>query len=329
MIVIFLLIAMVIKLADAKTIGINTDLSMYPSLIRGVDRYVGDSISPRELYQIYGKFKSSGISPVLGYAIMLQESGMRPNAINLNTNGTYDYGAWQINSKNLFSWRFRMNKYTSHNVFDPVQASDMAIETLKWCKSVYGYSWNMVECYNKGGRAKGKTDYRKAVKQKIASAVNVLKTQIAGIIGGMPAFAEASLPQEDSVDMPEKHIKKMFDVIGDGSNMIRLRRPDGSEVVMKLDERVGEVVGMTIPKGQAGQGATMDLSPSNVDPKPSVNKLLFALSTVIYVVFTGYLLFMAGMNLRNGELMYFMIDLIMWFILSGVMYTLLQKMRVF
>lgn len=328
-IILMLLLQATDAVLAAKFINPLTDISQYPSLIKGVDRYTTDKTEATQLYHIYGKCRQSGINPLLCFAIMQQESAMKPNAVNLNTNNTYDYGAWQVNSSNLSRWRFGQNRYLSHNVFDPVQEADMALEVLKSCKAKFGYSWEMVECYNKGYRINGRVDYRVSVKSKVASVFNTVKSMLAGFFGGTPAFADMPMPSNEPIQEPKEHIKKIIDITGNGTNNIRLRRPDGSEVVISLDEKTNEVVGMTVPSGSASQPVPLDLSPSNVDPKPASNKIIFVLSVVIYVVFTGYLLFMAAMNLRNAEFMYFMLDVILWFILSGVMYMLLQKMRVF
>jgi soluble lytic murein transglycosylase-like protein len=87
-----------------------------------------------------------GVPPALARAIAMQESGMRPNVVSKNSNGSFDIGLMQINS----SWLPRLK-----------QAGFSAVDLLDACKNAYvgnwimaqniaqlGYTWNAIGAYN-------------------------------------------------------------------------------------------------------------------------------------------------------------------------------------
>lgn len=87
-----------------------------------------------------------GISPHLLYAISKGESSFNPQAINRNTNGTYDYGLMQINS----SWEPTLRKLGIpwDNLAEPCTNVMVGAWVLSQCIRDYGYTWSAVGCYN-------------------------------------------------------------------------------------------------------------------------------------------------------------------------------------
>jgi len=101
--------------------------------------------------------KSYRINPLIVYAIIKTESGFNPYAIGKNKNGTYDIGLMQINS----SWLPFLRKYgyTVNHLFDPCINAKVGTWVLAKCINKYGYNWKAVDCYNKGKKATGRSEY--------------------------------------------------------------------------------------------------------------------------------------------------------------------------
>lgn len=99
-----------------------------------------------------------GVSPSLLYAIAKVESNFNPNAINKNTNGSYDYGIMQINSSHY--------KTLGHDIWlslsDPCTNIKVGAWVLSECIKRYGNTWKAVGCYNASSEHK-----RAAYAQKI------------------------------------------------------------------------------------------------------------------------------------------------------------------
>jgi soluble lytic murein transglycosylase-like protein len=102
------------------------------------------------------------ISPLLLYAIAHQESNLKPNAINYNTNGSYDYGIMQINS----SWYSVLGHDAWLHLSDPCYNIHVGAWILSGCINKYGYNWNAVGCYNSNYRDK-RNKYAKKIMRKI------------------------------------------------------------------------------------------------------------------------------------------------------------------
>lgn len=101
-----------------------------------------------ELYQI---------NPYLLYTIAKVESGLNPGAIGRNKNGTIDIGLMQINS----SWIPILRKYgiNGYSLFDPCQNILVGAWILRQCIYAYGETWQAIDCYNKGKKAKHNSQY--------------------------------------------------------------------------------------------------------------------------------------------------------------------------
>jgi len=100
------------------------------------------------------------VNPKLLYAIAIVESGLNPKAVNKNKNGTKDYGMFQINEDNL-----KRLGFSREIALDPCKSAYIAGYLLKVCVGRFGLSWQAIDCYNKGYKAKGYTKYvRKVLK---------------------------------------------------------------------------------------------------------------------------------------------------------------------
>ena len=98
------------------------------------------------------------VNPKLLYAIAVVESGLNPRAVNVNKDGSKDFGMFQINQ-----WNLRKLGFTKKTAFDPCKSAYIAGYVLKQCVNRYGYTWKAIDCYNKGGRAKGLSRYVRKV----------------------------------------------------------------------------------------------------------------------------------------------------------------------
>lgn len=85
-----------------------------------------------------------GISPELLRAIAEVESNYNPNAINYNSNGSYDFGLMQINS----AWARTLGMDNWLRLGDPCFNVMVGAWVLAQCIDRYGYTWEAVGCYN-------------------------------------------------------------------------------------------------------------------------------------------------------------------------------------
>ncbi len=85
-----------------------------------------------------------GISPEILYNIASVESSFNPAAVNVNANGSYDYGLMQINS----SWAKTIGLKRWQSLSDPCTNVKTGAWILAQCLSRYGYTWQGIGCYN-------------------------------------------------------------------------------------------------------------------------------------------------------------------------------------
>lgn len=95
-----------------------------------------------------------GLSPRLLRSIAMVESGCRPSAVHVNTNGSTDFGMMQVNS----SWIGKLGLDTGRLLRDPCYNVMTGAGILRQCVDRYGYSWEAVGCYNASSRDK-RVDY--------------------------------------------------------------------------------------------------------------------------------------------------------------------------
>jgi hypothetical protein len=84
------------------------------------------------------------INPQILRAIAKVESNFNPAAINMNTNGTYDFGLMQINS----SWAATIGKERWKELGDACTNVKTGAWILSMCMNKYGYTWKAIGCYN-------------------------------------------------------------------------------------------------------------------------------------------------------------------------------------
>ena len=89
------------------------------------------------------------VDPYLLYAIANVESGMNPNAIGQNNDGTRDVGLTQINSSHFSELeRKGINEYRL--ITEPCTSIMVGASILSGMINIYGYNWEAVGAYNAG-----------------------------------------------------------------------------------------------------------------------------------------------------------------------------------
>lgn len=105
------------------------------------------------------------LPPELLVSIAKQESGLRPDAINKNANGSYDYGVMQINS----CWAKTLGPELWASLGDPCTNVKVGAWILRKCIDDYGYNWRAIGCYN--SRTPGKNEaYARRIAAKLAES---------------------------------------------------------------------------------------------------------------------------------------------------------------
>ncbi|MFP2344633.1 type III secretion system invasion protein IagB [Enterobacter ludwigii] len=89
------------------------------------------------------------VDPYLLYAIAQVESGMNPNAVGWNQDGSRDVGLMQINSTH-FSELQRQGIDENRLVTEPCTSIMVGASILSKMMNVYGYNWEAVGAYNAG-----------------------------------------------------------------------------------------------------------------------------------------------------------------------------------
>ncbi|HMK43159.1 MAG TPA: lytic transglycosylase domain-containing protein, partial [Dissulfurispiraceae bacterium] len=94
--------------------------------------------------------KKYELSADLLRAIARTESGMRANAVNRNSNGSFDIGVMQINS----FWFPKFGLTADQLKSDPCLNVMTGADILSRCVKSHGYTWEAVGCYNAYSHAK-------------------------------------------------------------------------------------------------------------------------------------------------------------------------------
>lgn len=90
--------------------------------------------------------KEYNLSPTLLQSIGKHESGLNPNTVHWNTNGTYDFGIMGINT--VHEPELRRLGIPWQSLADPCTNVRVGAWILSKCIAKYGYSWEGVGCYN-------------------------------------------------------------------------------------------------------------------------------------------------------------------------------------
>ncbi|MFN3598420.1 MAG: lytic transglycosylase domain-containing protein [Aquificaceae bacterium] len=110
------------------------------------------------------------VDPILLIAITKGESNFNPRAVNINRNGTRDYGIMQINSYWLEKY-----KIPKEWIFEPCYNIHFGAMVLRRCMDKYSSINLAIDCYNKGERAKGNTPYVERVLRNYKRYYTMLK----------------------------------------------------------------------------------------------------------------------------------------------------------
>ncbi|MDQ3232865.1 MAG: lytic transglycosylase domain-containing protein [Pseudobdellovibrionaceae bacterium] len=112
--------------------------------------------------------KRYNVNPWLLYSIAQQESSLKPNARNANSNGTYDLGLMQINS---IWFKELKEKYgiSEKQLLDPCVSIHIGAWILAQNIARHGSTWEAVGAYNAGSSKRTKRiryEYAKAIQNR-------------------------------------------------------------------------------------------------------------------------------------------------------------------
>jgi len=100
-----------------------------------------------------------GVPYEILYAVAKVESGLRPGAVNVNKNGSRDWGLMQIND----FWVDRLG-LDRRMLFNEHYNAQVGAYVLRYCIEQTKDIWKALECYHGGeARAKGYGDYARKV----------------------------------------------------------------------------------------------------------------------------------------------------------------------
>jgi soluble lytic murein transglycosylase-like protein len=93
-----------------------------------------------------------GISPAILWTIAKEESNFDHTAVNLNKNGTYDFGLMQINSW----WANILGPETWSELGEPCYNVKVGAWILSRCIQEHGRTWEAIGCYHSRGERRKK-----------------------------------------------------------------------------------------------------------------------------------------------------------------------------
>jgi soluble lytic murein transglycosylase-like protein len=134
---------------------------------------------------------SAGIDPAIALAVAQTESGFNPNAVNTaNTNGTTDYGVFQINSSNLASLGL------TSNPLDPQANINAGVGLLAQLLNQYnGDVQSALWAYNAGPGAVANGNLPASTANYISTVTNAI-TQFGG---ALPSSTDTDASSSDTV----------------------------------------------------------------------------------------------------------------------------------
>lgn len=125
-----------IALVFAATISVSVFLYVQPAT---------PTTNPSDPYCFELTSKQSGIPAALLKAMSFVESRHKTDAINVNTDGSIDYGHMQINSL----WVSQIGE-TFLDLNDPCFCTKVGAYVLLDCINRHGYNADAISCYNTG-----------------------------------------------------------------------------------------------------------------------------------------------------------------------------------
>ncbi|QWK19369.1 MAG: lytic transglycosylase domain-containing protein [Hydrogenobacter thermophilus] len=95
------------------------------------------------------------VDPYLLVSIAKVESNFNPQAVNINRNGSVDYGIMQINSYWLYYYRIPMEW-----IKNPCYNIHFGAMVLRRCMDANGNNLSLaIDCYNRGSKANAESQY--------------------------------------------------------------------------------------------------------------------------------------------------------------------------
>jgi soluble lytic murein transglycosylase-like protein len=85
-----------------------------------------------------------GINPMVLRSIAKVESNTKPDAVNKNSNGTFDVGLMQINT----IWKTTLGEDRWRYLGEACFNTKTGAWILAMCLDKYGYNWKAIGCYN-------------------------------------------------------------------------------------------------------------------------------------------------------------------------------------
>lgn len=112
---------------------------------------LGQTYSTQQIQQmVTSAANAAGIPPSVALGVASHESGFNPNATNLNTNGTTDYGVMQLNSATV-------QTLNVSNPLDPQQNINAGVGLLAKYYQQYGNWSDALQAYASGPGSVGST----------------------------------------------------------------------------------------------------------------------------------------------------------------------------
>ena len=153
-----------------------------------------------------------GVPPQLALAVASHESGFNPNATNLNTNGTTDYGVMQLNSTTV-------QTLGVSNPLDPQQNIDAGVQLLaKYYQQYGGNEESVLQAYSEGPGGVGTEDA--TTSQFIAYVENYTPQPGIDLTGSAVASAPPTMtaPSSPGLDLTDTTDDTTDDGLDDSSD---------------------------------------------------------------------------------------------------------------
>lgn len=134
---------------------------------------------------------------------------------------------------------------------------------------------------------------------------------------------------EENIKSMNEYIKRGLKTINNGQKpSVKFNIGGGKYLIMTFDENSHLPTSyIKTETPMSDKGVELKASDGNDVAGGSLPKIIFALSSVIYVIFSAYFLFLTGYNIRYGNFLYSLLDLGIWIVASAIMYQLLRSLQ--